>query len=245
MALQIIYHLLCYVLYFHHVCSGESGESGTLIVTYQTTKEGERLDRIRFWIKGDNYKQWLYPKGKSYFDDELTKTRKVVIEKLPEGKYTLEFLIPNTDGFFCEVPNRQVTITSGSVVRINQVIRAEGEASAQPQILAYETSPTPSGNPGSLIVSFDADKGSELLDKIRFSVSDAFGKKRIFPQDARVINTPGSGGRIVVISDLPGGDYSIEFFEDGSGPLAKQKVHVKENTTTTIYESFASKETKI
>src|ERR1700722_15724901 len=90
---------------------------GTLIVTYQTNKEGERLDRIRFWVKGDNFKQWLYPKGRSYVDDSATNTRKVVIENLQEGEYTIEFLVPNTDGFFEEVSPRHVAIVPGAVVR--------------------------------------------------------------------------------------------------------------------------------
>ncbi|HEY4832230.1 MAG TPA: hypothetical protein VIH61_06700 [Waddliaceae bacterium] len=202
--------------------------TGTLIVTYQTNKEGSCLDRIRFLVKGENYKQWLYPKGRSYFEDPITKMRKVVIENLPEGQYTIEFIVPNTDGFLAEVPIRQVKIASGAVVKIDQLIR--------PRELPSEKLL------GSLIVSYDTGKDMSLLEEIKFSLVSEGEDSRIYPQNDNYYNASESDGRVVIISDLPEGHYSVEFFTEGRNgilSLENQKVEVQGNRTTTIHQSFA------
>lgn len=97
---------------------------GSLIVTYQTGPQGERLDRIRFWLKknGDPFQQ-MFPKGGAFVDDHTNMTRMVVIENLPAGKYTLEFVVPNRDSHFEDVPKREIIIAKGSAVKVDQLIR--------------------------------------------------------------------------------------------------------------------------
>lgn len=103
--------------------SDESPQTATLIVTYQTDHKGERLDRIRFWIKNENHKQWLFPKGEVYVAVPDEMSRMVVIEDLSPGQYTLEFLVPNTDQYFEEVSTRKVIVAKGDVVKIEQIIK--------------------------------------------------------------------------------------------------------------------------
>jgi hypothetical protein len=97
--------------------------TGTLIVTYQTNHKGDKLDRVRFWLKNEQGKQTLFPKGSAYANNRDDQTRMVVIEELAPGPYTLEFLVPNFDGKFESVPLRKVKIAKGEVVKINQEIK--------------------------------------------------------------------------------------------------------------------------
>lgn len=100
-------------------------KTGTLIATYQTGQKGERLNRIRFWLKSENQDIHMYPKGSNFVDDAEWMSRTVVIENLPVGKYTLEFLIPNKDGFFEEVAPRELVIQEGETLKINQKIKPQ------------------------------------------------------------------------------------------------------------------------
>lgn len=109
--------------------------SGTLIVTYQTGSRAERLDRVRFLIKDDENQQQMYPKSGSYVHDENSQHRMVVIEDLPRGEFSLEFVLPNHDQLFDDVQIRKFTITKDEVVKIDQVIKvryATVLASAEP-----------------------------------------------------------------------------------------------------------------
>ena len=104
--------------------SGMGDENGgTLIVTYQTGPKGERLNRVRFWIRSPHHDAQLYPKGNSYVEDQSNMTRIVVVENLPPGKYTIEFVVPNSDGLFEKTPKREVTILDGKVVKVDQLIK--------------------------------------------------------------------------------------------------------------------------
>ncbi len=47
----------------------------------------------------------------------------VAIDSLPVGHYTLEFIVPNQDGYFESVPSKEVTIVADQVTKINQSIR--------------------------------------------------------------------------------------------------------------------------
>lgn len=107
-----------------------SPEMGTIIVTYQTDQAGQRLDRIRFWLINDQQERTLYPKKDEFVSNSHTPNeRTVVITHLPAGHYRIEFLIPNTDQFFEEVPPRNVILNLGAVVKIDQTIH--------PQSLSY------------------------------------------------------------------------------------------------------------
>ncbi len=98
-------------------------KSGTLIVTYHTGPSAERLNRIHFWLVNGHGERRLYPHGGAFVDDEDQSARMVLIEHLPQGKYELEFLIPNKDSYFESVPNKSITISSGGVVKIDQSIK--------------------------------------------------------------------------------------------------------------------------
>lgn len=220
---------LC-LTFYTFIEASEAPGSGTLIVTYQTNKEGIYLDRIRFLVKGENYKQWLYPKGRSYFEDPITKTRKVVIENLPEGQYNIEFLVPNTENFFAEVPIKQVRVTSGTVAKIDQLIK--------PRELPSEKLL------GTLIVSYDTGNDISLLEEIKFCLVNEGEKSHFYPQNDNFYNACENNGRVVIISDLPEGHYSVEFFsEDRKGILESQEVEVQGNRTSTIHQSVASSNT--
>lgn len=120
----------------------EIPENGTLIVTYQTNNKGERIERVRFWLKNENAKQTLYPRGTAFVDDKHKKTRMVVIEDLHPGQYTIEFLVPNLDGRFEAVPERKVKITRGEVVKIDQEIKTrKGYWSNRPKPLKRSSAP--------------------------------------------------------------------------------------------------------
>jgi len=102
----------------------ENRKKGTLIVTYRTDAKGERLNRIRFWLKDKTHLKYrMYPRGKSFVDDPKEVSRMVVIEDLPAGHYLLQFLVPNTDRYFQKIPIRDVFLKPGEVVKIDQSIK--------------------------------------------------------------------------------------------------------------------------
>lgn len=100
-----------------------AAEQGTLIVTYQSGNHGERLDRIRFWLKNEEGNSFFYPKNEGFFEDDTSLSRKVVIEHLPAGNYILSFALPNYDHFFEPLPPRYVTIQPGNVTKVEQHIK--------------------------------------------------------------------------------------------------------------------------
>lgn len=101
-----------------------SNEMGTIIVTYQTDQEGQKLDRIRFWLINENHERTLYPKKDEFVaNNHSCLERTVVIAHLPIGLYRIEFLIPNVDQIFEEVTPREIELTPGSVIKIDQLIR--------------------------------------------------------------------------------------------------------------------------
>lgn len=101
----------------------ETQKKGTLIVSYQTGPKGERLDRIRFWLKGENKFLQMYPKDSHVVEDVEAMTRTVVIDDLSPGSYTIEFVIPNIDGLFEQILPKTVAIEKGSIVKVNQLIK--------------------------------------------------------------------------------------------------------------------------
>jgi formylglycine-generating enzyme required for sulfatase activity len=98
-------------------------EWGTLIVSYQTGSKGERLDRVRFWLRDETQAQQMYPKGSGYVYDPKCFLRTVVIKDLHPGNYSIEFVVPNCDALFEEVPIRVFAVRPGSVTKIDQLIR--------------------------------------------------------------------------------------------------------------------------
>lgn len=103
--------------------STTGADQGTLIVTYQTGSLGERLDRIRFWLKDEDGHSQFFPKSGGFFEDDAGPSRKVVIENLPAGDYSLTFALPNYDNFFEGIPPRSVHIQSANVTKVDQHIK--------------------------------------------------------------------------------------------------------------------------
>jgi hypothetical protein len=98
-------------------------EAGTLIVSYKIEAGGERLERVRFFLKDSRESQQMFPKGGDYIDDPIASIRIVVIDTLPVGDYLLQFVIPNTDGLFEECPIRSIHLEEDSVIKVDQLIR--------------------------------------------------------------------------------------------------------------------------
>ena len=116
-------YLLLFCIFLFGVVSAEKEKQGNLIVTYQTGSKGEKLSRVRFWLKNERGDRRLYPKGNAYVEDPIYKWRMVLVENLPPGNYTIQFSIPNSDALFEEIPLRQVLVIEDSVVKIDQVIK--------------------------------------------------------------------------------------------------------------------------
>ncbi len=102
-------------------CIGK--ESGTLVVSFQTGPREERLDRVRFRLWNEQLEGQFYPKFFNHSESDNCQFRMVVIENLPVGRYSVQFLIPNADHFFEDVPERSFDLHTGEVVRINQLFR--------------------------------------------------------------------------------------------------------------------------
>lgn len=96
---------------------------GTLIVTYHTGRNGERLDRVRFRLINDQKEQTLYPRSGTFSDASGAQLRRVTIPNLAAGHYTIEFIVPNYDDLFGDVPAREVVITSGEIAKIDQGLK--------------------------------------------------------------------------------------------------------------------------
>lgn len=226
-----------------------SEENGTLIITYQTDSKGERLNRIRFWLrKEESSKQILYPKGKAYVNDPVDMSRKVVIDNLEPGEYTIEFLVPNTDRYFREVSLRKVTINSGEVIKVDQRIKpylAVSEKIVEPQkeqlpvmkAVVQEQVPDEKGQ-GKLIVSFDIEGDSINSKQIRIRLVDNEGKSTEYPRKGIDTEVPLKKGKIVMIQNVPEGDYTIEFFSEEK-TLEKQTFHLDSNKTKSIQQKVS------
>lgn len=114
---------LVYVLMiFLTSLTGEEA-TGSLVVSYQTGPDRERLDRVRFRLTDSQYIQRLFPQGTNYVSDELHANRVVVVDHLSPGMYTIEFLIPNLDKLFENVEKKTVTIAAGENAKVDQYFR--------------------------------------------------------------------------------------------------------------------------
>lgn len=121
----ILLGILSLTFFFACAIQGQvlSSDKGTLIVTYQTDQMGQRLDRIRFWLINEKQERTLYPKKDEFVTHHQTqRERTVVITHLSIGHYRIEFLVPNTDHFFKEVPPHEVNVEANAIVKIDQTI---------------------------------------------------------------------------------------------------------------------------
>ena len=107
-------------------------ETGTLIVSYNLESHPERLSRIRFLLTS-HIKETMYPKGNAFVENQEGIARLVAIENLPVGKYLIKFLIPNTDNAFDEIPDRTISISKNSVLRVDQNVRLKNSPLSPPE----------------------------------------------------------------------------------------------------------------
>jgi hypothetical protein len=124
----MIKKIILFFLLFSPLYSEESTPvGGTLIVTFKTNQEGERLDRVRFWLKNSVQEISLYPKSQAYVEDLEEKNRMVVIENLPPDNYIIEFILPNQDNAFQIPPQKTLSVSAGETVKFNQHIQRKNE----------------------------------------------------------------------------------------------------------------------
>lgn len=119
----IIWSVIFFGFFNLCVADQKSSDKGTLIVVYQTDAEGDRLDRIRFLLRDSLQSQKMYPQRDAFVEDPNLMTRTVVIEDLPHGDYTLEFLIPNKDAYYEDPMIKTITINPNETVKIEQFFK--------------------------------------------------------------------------------------------------------------------------
>lgn len=104
-------------------------KSGSLVVSYQTDQKGERLERIRFRVTGEKGYSELYPKGGAVVNNSPSPCCLVAVDDLPAGAYALEFIVPNQDARFEDVPARKIEIEADKVTKVDQYIRPRAQVS--------------------------------------------------------------------------------------------------------------------
>ena len=92
-------------------------KTGNLKVSYQTGVNGERLDRVRFWLIDENNQQTMFPKEEEIFTKQEN-SRSVLIDDLPVGNYRMEFILPNKDGLFKEAKTQEVVVAQNQTTEI-------------------------------------------------------------------------------------------------------------------------------
>ena len=254
---RIVFLLLCIGAAGWCNAVDEVLRAGTLIVTYQTDAQGERIDRIRFWLKDEAGKQRLYPLENGYVDDPRTHARMVVVEGLLPGKYKLEFLVPNTDGYFVEVPVRRIVVAKGDVAKIDQKIKprktywkktAKSKLSPSKQSPAVvESVPEVAALPvapslGKLIVSFEAKGECPQTQDVQFKLIDSLGAASVHPKPDVDTEIPLRTGSMVVVNNVPAGSYTLEFYIDevaGKTSLAMQSVDIEADKTKSVHQTLS------
>ncbi len=217
---KVFFWTLWPILFFILDVQGQllSPEMGTIIVSYQTNQEGQRLDRIRFWLINDQQERTLYPKKDEFVSNSHTPNeRTVVITHLPTGNYRIEFLLPNTDQFFEEVPPRNVILNPGDVIKIDQTIRLHplsSLSSASNELAAvminspnpfFPPNPPPPPPPFPLPGSFNTFSTSGSLASFSLISNKRVGWKLML-QDRIIYSGVGS---ISTISIPPGHHYYL------------------------------------
>ncbi len=87
-------------------------------ITYDTGPREDRLDRVRFWVINESGKRTMYPGCAHINRDPNAHTYSVSINDLPFGIYSLEFVVPNEDGLFKEVPKQMFAVVPGKPVSL-------------------------------------------------------------------------------------------------------------------------------
>ena len=100
----------------------------TLIVTYQSDSPHISLDRVRFWLIDEHERRSLFPRPDQILSNQkLNDEQTVVISDIPAGDYRIQFLVPNKRHQFATPQIRQVTLTAGTVTRVNEKVGLKDE----------------------------------------------------------------------------------------------------------------------
>ncbi len=121
--LYFVYILLMFLSADNLTAQSEHSHCGTLIVSYHTGPQMDRLHRVRFRLRNAFGEIQMYPKEAHFVEGSECQQRFVVIDNLPAGKYLLEFLVPNHDNLFESIPKRHVELGVGKMVKVDQQIK--------------------------------------------------------------------------------------------------------------------------
>ncbi|MCB1134980.1 MAG: SUMF1/EgtB/PvdO family nonheme iron enzyme [Chlamydiia bacterium] len=83
---------------------------GSLLVTYDTGYSRIRLNDVAFTLIDEEGNEHRYPKRDGYLPDATGFGREVALHDLPMGHYRLRFDLPNEDGLFADVEEREVFV---------------------------------------------------------------------------------------------------------------------------------------
>lgn len=201
-----------------------SPDSGTLIVTYHSENPQMPLDRVRFWLMDDQQQRRLYPQGDHYIDDAKDGSRMVLIENLPLGNYTVEFVVPNKNQAYRTTPRKELTISAGSVIKIDQAVGIQTQPTASDastialiqRNVYYERPDSVIILPktGQRIYSYpssqtmpEEDLSSLPQSAIAIKSNLANGHWRLYHYDQEILSGQGSHGPMHVV---PGDGYRVE-----------------------------------
>ena len=165
------------------------GETGSVIVSYDTGANSERLDRVRFWILDDRGIHTGLDRQAEVIEEEQDGTYRHIARNIPTGQYEIEFFIPNLDGLFDTVPNKTFVVEAGQTATIHH--------SFDPQYgsLEVNTEHPPEQNPtvqvknakGEVIAS--SNDGSLLVENLLPDIYEVvFGDldKKLTPEARRI-----------------------------------------------------------
>ena len=181
-------------------------ETGTLLVTYSTGPQQERMERIRFLLTDPEGNSSMFPHKDLFNVDNVSGAHQVSIINLPPGQYSLQFLVPNSDNLFPQIPIREFIVRESEVLRIHQKI--------EPQF-------------GVIEASIDPDSFDQSLEELPFDVSISI----LDANTKRVVRESLSGH--LIADNLTPGEYLVVF---GDAPDYETPEQVRINLKPKAYE---------
>lgn len=127
---------------------------GSLELSYRTDKKKVRLDRVRFWLSDEHGNRTMYPKDGAVVQQADDTSVLVRIDDLLEGNYTVEFLVPNHDQLFKEVPKEDVFLLGGETRKLDFTIKPS-YGHLQASLTFPEDAPKPKELPEISVVRVD------------------------------------------------------------------------------------------
>lgn len=285
-----------------------SAALGQVHVTYRTGDDAERLERVRFWLIDQDGSRSMYPTPSEEVEKLNQWERRVAIRDLAAGSYRIEFVVPNVDGLFPEVPSQYFTLQSGETEKLdftiapsygaleamvtvpfdldssdlptvtltrlmdgevvahsssglliaenlipgdyeisygeidsyatprNQVVTVEADTVTEAPTAAYRL------GTGTLVLRYDTGPAKDRLDAVRYWLVDRSNRHVPRASEAERIPDPRGEGYMVVIPDVPIGEYELEWFVPNADGLfanvAPQSIELLMGETLEIQQSF-------